>query len=287
MSSIVPYAANMAAPYVTGAIGYKRARTAYKVGSYAYKNRKAAVSAARLIGSAYKRYRNRKISPNSKELIGKTPGTSTAKRTIVEQVANADKSSKTLYSVHLTELTHGDGTNINTRERNIVNFRGFKICMAVRNILDKPIAFHMAVVSPKDCQTTADLTTCFFRNPGATNRGVDFSAANATAFNWMDYDCMPINQDRFVIHTHKKWMIDGKESSVEHNNNGNNFMKYDCWIRLNRQVQYDATGDTVPYQGATYLVYWATCYDEGFTAPLASTFRWTSRTISYFREPKP
>jgi len=251
---------------------------AYKIGTYAYRNRGKIRWAAGKIGRAYRRSRAKKAK-FSRRNIGEPVGSGTAKRYVTETINPVNEDTRVLYQYGLTDIDQG--TAINQRERRMVNLRGFKICMEVKNIATTPLYLNVAILSPKD--GAADVTTSdFFRGAGA-NRGRDFGIG----LNSNEFHCLPINSDRYTILKHKRYrLVPGNTPSDTASLNGYSYMNLDWWVPLKRQIRYDAdTGQ--PESGKVYMVYWADNFSTaGGSAVNPAQMVVTRRVVTYFKEPK-
>lgn len=245
--------------YAMYASPYKRARMAGTVARYAVKYGPKAYRGARKIASWYKKRKAR-------TKIGERVGTSNAKRTVELQTNIINGDSRTLYTTHLTSCNYGDDTN--QRERNVVNFKGFKLCMMHRNQTAVPIYFNMAVISRKggDMALTPNATD-FFRAHNV-NRSKDFND-NLTA---MEFHCSPINTDMYTVLKHKRYIMAPKNnSSVNWQSRvGQSWRNVDWYVKLNRQLRFDTNADTVPQSGACWLVYWCDTLEANSTSTAVS-----------------
>lgn len=261
---------------------YRYARAAIRYGPY------AARAAGRIARWAYKRYRGRRRSGFqkakrarfSRARIGERVGSSSTKQTIQTAAGFEPYASRTLHTRSLMSITKGDLRN--QRERNIVNLRGFKICLYFRNQTNNPMYLNVAVIVPKNA--TVPSTTNFFRS-NASERGRDFDSASMTA---LDFHCYNINTDNYHILRHKRYQLtkNGQTNTAHAEHSSRNYITIDWWIKLQRQIRWD--GDTSgPINDHAYLAYW--CDEMGLNQgapPNATAIGTQFRTIVYFREPR-
>lgn len=234
--------------------GFGRAAIAYEAASWLLRNRKR---------------------------IGEAPGRGNAKRKTVIDENITNKDTRTLYVYSLTDIDQG--TNIDNRERRLANLRGWKICMEIKNKRDLPLYVNIAVLSPKSGTVTAGVSVeDFFRASSGSDRARDFDVA----LNGLEFHCLPINTDRYVILKHKRTRLVASAAGGDTVAlNGYSYMNLDWYIPLKRQIRYDgSTGDKIE-SGECFLVYWF----DGFGANAATTAvvnsaQVTSRAVAFFRD---
>lgn len=275
MSDIVLKRAIVASGY--GPV-YKRARLAYNMARRYYPR---AQKAARTIGRYYRKYR-RTRRRFSKAGLGKTPGSSTSKRnTPINFVAPVQYDTKTLYTQNLISMAHAGSNDINTRQRNIVNVRGIKLCMEVQNLQEVPLYVNIAVLSNK--QGANVQTTDFFRGDGV-QRAADFTAST---INGLEYHCRPINIDKYHVWWHRRYRLNALAQLNNDSTNGKTYFNIDKYLKINRQFQFLNNADTIPENNAPQLVWWCSVFMSSDVTPvLTNAMQMTQRAIVYFREPK-
>ena len=216
---------------------------------------------------------------------GKAPGTASSKRnTPINDVAPTLVATKVLRSFNLCDVPHSDTNNINTRQRHLVNFRGFKLCMEVSNVEDVPIYFNVAMVTVK--ANTAPTAFEFFRGSGQ-NRALDFGGATV---NGLEYHCLPLNADKFNILWHKRYTLNPGFSTtptVYKSDSGKSFFTIKKYTKFNRQLQYANNADVIPESGGVWLIYWASVFGSSDVSPsLPNALSISTRVVAYYREPK-
>lgn len=276
---INPYSTTLARAAARGVMmsrARKRSRTtAFRASGF------VARQAARRI---YRWYRKRK-KRSARSKIGDPAGKSSCKRdaTFIEQYSL--KSSRTLYLQNLTDLERSDTDNVlNRRQRDIVNFRGVKLCFEVANAISTaPMHFNYAVISPRGrniANTVSDITNSFFRGDQSL-RNKDFG----TARSGLELHCNPINTDKWHVLTHKRYTL--------HPANSTSGAKYwrsiQKYVKLNKQIRYDMTQANIELQCETplLLVWWCDQFGTAANDPVVNnSMRVAQRHISYFREPR-
>jgi hypothetical protein len=174
-----------------------------------------------------------------------------------------------------------EGNSINQRERQMVNMRGFKICIELRNIRDDPLYFNLAVIAPKGA-TATPVTPDFFR--GSTDdRAIDFG----TALTSNEFHCLPINTDKYVVLLHKRYRLGPSPGATLYTNeNSNNFLNIDRYVSLKRQLRWSKDEQSAE-SGRVYVVHWAAAFGASTgTLPAANSYSMSKRYISYWKEPK-
>lgn len=240
--------------------------------------------AARKIQRAYRRRRM------VRKGLGFRVGTGVAKRRKVEDTDTAATvaSTRTFYWWDMTDLPKtATLDDINARQRDMVNFRGFKICAFIRNDINAPMYLNIAVISPRGAEIrlgtgsgSATTVSDFFRGHG-TNRTQDFS----NALTALEFRCLPINRDNWRILSHTRHQLGPESNSGTFNvQNRPNYITYEKYFKINRQLRYDNGGE------CTTPIYWCYWFDNhgvlGGTAPSAAAVATQFHFVSYFREPK-
>ncbi len=258
---------------------YRYARMAMRYGPT------AARAGGRIAKWAYRRYKTGRRSGYSrakrgrfsKTRIGEVVGSSNSKPRI--QVRNSlalSRASRTLYSENLTVTDQGG--NRNERERGVINCRGFRICMAIRNNISEPLYVNVAVVSPKNA---GEITSANFFRASGQSRGSDFDNSKTG----LEFHCLPLNTDKFAILKHKRYRLNNEESGS--NITGKNYMNIDWYIKLKRQLRYDDTTTTSPIDGAVYLLYWCDrFFGQDSNIPVGASMSTMERHIMYFHDTK-
>ena len=238
---------------------------------------------SRRTGSAMRRLKARRA-------IGNYVGSTTAKRRLDE--GNLTLSSKTLSgSIRLLDLpktTTNDESVLNERLRNMVNFRGCKICFhvdlnSVSGRGGDKLFFNWAIISPKqqDANITSIDTSEFFRGQD----GARFTSFIPTTLTGLDCRCLPVNTDKYIVHRHKR-MILGPWESTE----GKGERMFEQYVPVKRQVRYNSSGTGVelenPEARDMWMVFWCSYQNETTAAAVANVMNVRWRMIKYFREPE-
>lgn len=282
--AIVPYTAYTAASRmaVFGAMAARRraqARAAAMGVAYAYKHRKTAYRAAKVIGRAYRRYRRRRSRLMGR--IGKAPSVASSKRCAIvgsESLQNYD--TRTLYELDMTAIPATTTNEIDKRQRDIARFGGFKICCMARNNLTVPLYLNMAVVFDKKDPTTFVSGNDFFRGNG-DSRSQDFSTTTLSA---MGFHCLPLNKDRFTILWHSRKILGAGTSPINNfsNYSRENHKVFKRWIPLKKQITYTEGSAN----SKIWLLWWCDRMQGAPGDPITSQAVSMQRhVVSYFREP--
>jgi len=260
-----------------------------------YNTGRAAAPYARAAINRFRKYRktrkksvsNRRAKQLAKRRVGESIGTSNAKHEANQ--SSTLMSTRTLYQFPLLNLpvfntTGGTPQVLDRRINNVVNFRGIKFCINIKrepltgsaeNGNTQQLWVNMAIISPK-ANLTADETvpvTRFFRNDGQT-RSTDFS----TALTGLDFRCLPINADEYIIHKHHR-MILGPKTSTE----GRDERTIEFYWPLKRQIRYEAASST-PSAKNIYLVWWCDISQSGSGgAAFPGAVRLNLKHVKYFR----
>jgi len=262
-----------------------RVGMALNAARFAYNNRRGIKRGYRLIRKVVAARRRKKQKFSTKN-FGKPPGEGTAKKFTTRDEGPLNLATRELYSFNLVGIPRSTTNEIDLRERQVANIRGVRICLALRNNLNTVIFFNVAVIVPKDKYNTSTPIEDedFFRGTGQ-ERSIPFS----TGLNSLDFHCRPINTDKYTILFHKRYRIGESrdaETSPDFTTNGTNYMNFDRWVKINRQLQWPDRNSTFPVQ-APFLVYWADRMLNGDGAlSEANAFTLMERFVCYYREPK-
>jgi hypothetical protein len=260
---------------------YKYARAAYRYGPSAYKY------GSKIARFLYRRYKSRKRSPAKKARIGigEAVGSSSSKQALQSRdIGFQALASRTLMIDNLTGTDQGTANNRQDRQNTIINCRGFKVCMAVRNnIGNAPVYYNVALVSPKN--SGAITTDNFFRGQGNASRGLAFDNSRTA----LEFHCLPLNTDNKYILKHKRYRLAPENGGNQQYNNqrSNSYMNINWYVKLKRQLRYDDADSNFPIDGSVYLVQWCDTFDAASgSASAPSTVQIMQRHIMYFRESK-
>lgn len=249
------------------------------------------------------RYRRRRYSTAKRARlnhVGFSPNYGTCKRALTVNVAQQLLSTRTLYSRDLTWIDRASSNEINERWREMINVRGFKMCMSVSGFStgtllndNKPLCLHMAILAmrnnvgntPAQQQVNPVQIQDFFRGNG-TSRAINFQ----NTLSGQEFNCLAINADAYVILWRKKYILgriaDPAQCSRGHNMPATRFIKK--YIKLNRQVRYDETTIDAASEGRIFLVYWLEQSQGAISGSgaIASSAGIDMHIVTFFREPK-
>lgn len=211
--------------------------------------------------------------------IGNPVGRSGTKRYQQVDASTLQRATRTLYSNNLAEIPHDVDNNIDSRQRDMVNLRGIKICFNLNNQSGNVMCCNIAVVGLK-AGVGAVSVTDFFRG-NSDNRGKDFSVA----LNQTEFHCLPLNSDKFVVLTHKRFKLAATDNAPS-SNQISQWKDLQFYIPIKRQLRY--TSDTGTSGISTvHMMYWFDNFqtNAGITAA-ANQVNIQRKWIAYFREPK-
>jgi len=255
------------------------------------------MAAARVIGRAGRRWagkRLRKFSMGrrpakrqkrankrlfSKSHIGEAIGSTTCKYDNVLDVTET-RVTRVLYKEELTKFV--SGTANNQRLRNVIDFRGARICIEMKNVRPEPIRVNIAVVGIKGQtknQAEPDEER-WFRGSGDA-RYMAFSNSRTS----IEFACNPINTDEYVVLKHKRFTLMPGETANDNPAVGRNFKEVKMYIPIKRQLRFD-TNNTSPEEGKVWLVFWCDAWEANAGTLSNSAIEYRSKKIVYFRESK-
>lgn len=201
-----------------------------------------------------------------------------AERELNQLAGNADS-----VNANPLSLTKGDG--INNRERDVVDYRGFKIEGFFRQeqpatATAESLYVHIAVVTCKNLNVNANAfpTADFFRAHGST-RSQFFPQGAGAGASGLECNTLPINTDLYVVHRHKIFKFPPWEST-----DISQTRKFEMYIPIKRQIRYDSA-TAAPESDNVRIVVWTAFNSSQPSTSNASNCKWGMKVIKYFREP--
>lgn len=282
MDQLTPYVNTLSRAGTRYARYSPRLRTAAIAGRtarFAYDNRREAAHAARVIQRAAKRaakYAYARNKPRAADKVGEPVGSGNTKRGLTVFEGPTLKPTRTLHFNNILDIARG--IQVDERTRDIINVRGFKLCMEIKSLTASvspgdQLLFNVAVISPRDSTSTS--VTDFFRNNSGDSRGTDFS----TGLTSTEFHCLPINSDKYHVLMHKKVVLGDSLNDV---NPSHVFI--DEYIKIDRQFRFDS-GTTSTANNSIYLVYWADISMKAAGSLVEiNAFNMSNTGILYFRE---
>jgi len=245
--------------------------------------RMSRTGAARKIQKAW-RAKRRNATPRRTRMIGSSIWRGTCKSTLTADQDATARTDNTQWSQEITDCSQG--SEMNQRERGIINCRGFKIDYFFQNLLaNSALYVNMAVVAPKQLSTDNNAVQLgqFFRSAG-NNRALDFNAPGTVPF---ERHILGINPDEYHILKHKRFILAAAAASTgEWGGNRSSFRHVKMYIKMNRAVTYQAAESASATDGKVGIVYWfgQVGSTDGTTTSAACNV--SDRVVMYFKEPK-
>lgn len=278
--SLVPYGAGElalgggAAPMLLTVAPY-----AAELAGQMYKDTKwAAKKIAKFGQKAYRKKKyNKKRRIDGPEKVGDPIGKHETNRALVRTSSVVLRNTRTLYSGDLIDIVRATDHEIDERHRDIINLKGVKLCLEVKNTQDRPMYFNFAIVVPKYDQSLNIVpTNDFFRN-NQNGRGTDFS----TGLSSLEMHCLPINTDTYTILWHKRCML-GPDGGANFNSAGPpNYMILSKWISVNRQIRFEANN---PVNGRIQYVFWGDLMESAPADPaVTNAISLSEHHVAYYR----
>lgn len=222
----------------------------------------------KLIRKAKREYGSR----SARQEIGHPVGSSQARVKEVD-LGTTNANTRTLYSVDLLNIAKTDSTfKMDSRFRDIIRVAGIRLSyILTANTTTRNTLVNVAIVGTRDSNTGVINLSNFFRGDSAGDRAIDFS--NALDSNLMHNS--PINTDDYVVLYRKKYNLGNSTSD-------NATIVVNDYIKLDRQIRYDSSGD--PHQGLR-LVYWADgATAAGGSAVLNNWLNIAMRSLTFFHD---
>lgn len=164
---------------------------------------------------------------------------------------------RTLNSIILDRIPKEvDVHSYTERETDVVNLKGWRICLGFENTTTDPLVIQLALVAvdTHDEGTSVTLTDEFFRNYITAQRTENFTST-ATG---IEYGCFKTNNDKYkTIHRWSK-TLDANQAGVDERRR---FWLFKRYLKFPRQLIYDSTeateGTDSPHNVRIFLVHWA------------------------------
>lgn len=285
-----------------------------RAAAHVYNNRRTYGRLARTITrkarSAYsRRSKSRRASKvRARRQFGERVGTSNCKQ--YNQInAESQLKARTLYGQRVDTIPMQTQflKERNTRSRNVINFRGIKMCIRFSSKTNVSggsrnggkIGINVALVVPKDVCSEAsdptddpsDLKVGFFRsNQNNGERAMGFPGTGGV---WdmlpTTTHCQPLNTDKLAVVTHMRKIITTPPS-------GSNTTSFNPWgtdwmlqkyVKINRQLRFNAEVDTSANTYSTspmWLLWWCDDFDNGKSnQPNLDIVNAQIDTTAYFR----
>lgn len=213
--------------------------------------------------------------------LGERLGTGTAKRYTGSDTTAVAKNTRTLYATNLSVVARNTTANaIDSRNRDVINLRGFKVNLEIKNNGTEPLYFHYAILWNKTADIGTPDTLGFFRGSG-NKRAIDFS----TSLDALDFHTRGINQDKYLVWKHKKFILNGSGAATAISQSGKNYKQLNMYIPIKRQLRFATDLDSTPISGNVFFVYWA----DVFMAPVntvaaTNAYSVSMRNVMYFKE---
>lgn len=217
--------------------------------------------------------------PSGNRVIGHYPGSDNAKH-ISHSSAPGAYTPATVGSRNLTQIFHGTGNDPSTRQRNLVNYRGARICFEVYNNHSDPVVFQWAVVANKqNSGPTTPSAVEFLRNYGATSRGLTLSGSLTSN----EINCRPINSDIWQVLRHRRYLIAGNNTTVK-SYGGSTYRLIKEYVPIKTQLRYPDTSTSTPTTGNVFLVWWYGSFAAPGGGQPGNVLTLSEDHVAFFRE---
>lgn len=167
------------------------------------------------------------------------------------------------------------------RERDVINFSGFKINFNWRNNLNENIYLNFAIVHPHD--ETLPVGSGFFRNPG---NGTDSRETNwVGTLSGLALHKTKINTDRYDVLYHRRVTIGPVTNALGIHPDRPNWTTLSKYFRIKRQLRFASGTDTNPEEGRLFGIVWCTVMGSPSTASsIANAVSQDHLITRYYRE---
>lgn len=241
--------------------------------------------AATTIARAWRARRPRASRVRRTRMIGSSIWRGNCKQTITAEVAATTRTDNTLWNQEITDCPQG--SEMNQRERGIINCRGFKIDYFFQNVLANSAVFcNFAVLAPKSLSSDSNAVEAgqFFRAAGQ-NRAQSFNTVGVQPFA---RHILNINPDEYIILWHKRWILGpAAQANGEQAGMRPSFNWLHKYIKLNRAVTYQAAESQSATDGKVAVAYWfGQVGGTTDTSVQTAAVQVSDRVVMFFKEPK-
>lgn len=237
-------------------------------------------------GTKRRRIKGKRAKIRARRKIGEPIGLSTAKYNLCVNYFGSLRDSNTLHNDNINLLLRGD--EINQRERNIINLRGWKIDMTIFNQTASPQIVNVAILQNTNNDGGPQNSNFFKAEGDTTERAVD-ADSTISVLKWAHGI---INRELYNVLMHKRFMIgpnalfsDFDSGAVMHS--WKNFKRY---VPLKRQISYDTAGNE-PMSNDVHICWWTTLIKNqvtpGVSTPTVNAVLFNMQVRQVFRDPKP
>jgi len=230
-------------------------------------------------------WRKKRSSNRSRAVrIGTSIWTANCKSRVTANQDAVTRTDNTLWGQEITDCTQG--SEMDQRERGIINCRGFKIDMSFISIVNNQALYmNFAIIAPKRPPTTAALSgDSWFRGNGQF-RAINFIGSGDSPFTRHTRN---INPDEYVILKHWRFILAPSSASAGAYNLGSrsSVKHIKAYIKLNRAITYEAQESSAATDGMVSLAYWGGRVGSVDGVPQTNAFLVSERVVMYFKEPK-
>lgn len=144
--------------------------------------------------------------------------------------------------------------------------KGFKMCATFRNISDKPLHMHMAIVQPKrEKITLAEVREDFFSDANnLTDRYVNFTDGGPWDRN---RDCSNLNNRKFNIMTHQRFQLNEPRQTTatggpfqDERTRGSSYVHFEKYYPVNKWMEFETTGSAEVLKPVWVFVWYETLF---------------------------
>jgi len=253
--------------------------------------RNAAARVIQMLGRRVRTKRRIKARRFNRTEIGDRVGTASTKEYLTAS-EQGPLDSRVMQVSSILGLPASSTNDVNERQRNVINLRGWKMYMRFDRVdtgntasAAQNLHLNIAVLCPRHDKDVANVEDNFFRDGTQNDRALDFNPTTSR-HDPLVYCRYPINPDQFTILKHKRYKL-GRTitTNSEADANKDSTLTLKWWIPLKRQIRYNGTIST-SHQENVFLCMW---YDfQGFTSTTvdygALNFRYFVHLV--YREPR-
>jgi len=214
--------------------------------------------------------------------VGFNIGTAITRICKVDERTFKNINARQLYVYNISDIPIDTNTKINTRDRGMVNMRGWNVRFVIEMLSDTTRAqiFNWAIVVPK--AAVAPVNGNFFRqfgDPTGTTRSQDLEVARSGLEMYYE----KINSDLYYIVKHKHFMLNAYLATFQQENYGANHKRVNVYIPFSRQLHFDEGELTVKYTTPVYLVFWMDSPTESVSTPAYPAANYAHMVTAYFK----
>lgn len=196
----------------------------------------------------------------------------------------ATLSRKSLFGIPI-RWANAPNTNSGIRQAPSMRFHvsGFKVCATFRNVSELPLHVHMAFVQPKEANVTlSDMKLDMLQNANSTTDRYQDWVDGSTDPTWSRLqDCANLNQRKFNIFTHQRFVLNPRVESSDKREKGSSFIHFERYFPVGKNFEFETTADNEVMKPMWLLLWYETLFVNNTV--ITPFLEWNVNTNTYVR----